>query len=319
MAAILRISRRPAHGADVGLNDVGARHLQQPVELEPGIEAFTGGKRDLQRCLQAAPGLEVLGPHRLLVEQRVKRRQGVAELNRLPGFEQLRMRVERELEPVPACVHQCRDPLRRCPDHRAPRVRMQIDSVWRELERGEPEFRIHRQAMVVNGFRLRGAVDAEIDTHPIPHMAAEKEIHGNPEGLRGDVPERVVDGGYGGKPERSRREPALLQQLQDQALDPPWILSLDLQEQIVQEWRERTIRTVVVALAPAGNSLVRIDRDDDPRPVAVAGHVCPKSGDLHGSASEMRLRNAGCPEAGDGKEVAGHGTGFGASSDRGHE
>ena len=69
--------QQPADGPDVGLNNVRTGYLQQPVELKPLVETFAGGKRNLQRRLQAAPGLDVFRPHRLFAEQRMERGQRI--------------------------------------------------------------------------------------------------------------------------------------------------------------------------------------------------------------------------------------------------
>ena len=40
--------------------------------------------------------------------------------------------------------------------------------------------------------------------------------------------------------------------------------------EVVEQRRQRLVRAVVVALAPAGQAVVGVERDDDARPVLVA-------------------------------------------------
>ena len=56
----------------------------------------------------------------------------------------------------------------------------------------------------------------------------------------------------------------------------------NLLEEVVEERRQRPVRPVVVAFAPAGDALVGVDRDNDARPVGVAAHEDAQAGDPHG-------------------------------------
>ncbi len=81
--------QQAAHDADVGLDDVGAAGREEAQELEAAVEAFARGERAGELRLDLAPGRDVLGAERLLVEEGVIRGEGVAELDRLPGLEDL--------------------------------------------------------------------------------------------------------------------------------------------------------------------------------------------------------------------------------------
>ena len=86
-----------ADDADVGLDDVGAARRSAGQELEAAVEHLAGGERAPSLRLQLGPGGDVLGPDRLLEEQRVVGRERVAELDRLPRLEDLGVGVEGEL------------------------------------------------------------------------------------------------------------------------------------------------------------------------------------------------------------------------------
>ena len=259
--------------------------VEQAQELEAAVEALAGGQRAFQLRLERAPGLDVLGPQRLLEEHRVVGSQRVAQLHRLPGLEDFRVRIEGEVEMRRAGLPQTFEILAALAHHLAPAPVVQPAAERAHLEGGEAPLLLQRQALVAGILWIRGGIDAEIDLHLVARMAAEQHVDRDVQRLGRDVPQGMVDGRDGGEAQRTRREALQLQQLQDQELDAPRILALDLHIEIVEQRRQGLVRPMVVALAPAGDALVGVDGDDDPRPVAVAGHEAPQSGDAQSLSS----------------------------------
>jgi hypothetical protein len=202
-------------------------------------------------------------------------------LHRLLRLEDLGVRVEGDLVVGAHGLAERAEILGRRAHHLAPAVGVHVDAVGAELERGQAPLAVQPVELVARGSGVRCGIDAGIDPHLVARIAAEQHVDRQADGLRRDVPQAMVDCRDPAEAEGARREARLLDEQVDQELDPPRVVPLDEAEEVVEQRKVRLVRPVVVALAPAGQPVVGIDRDEDARPVLVARHERAQAVDFH--------------------------------------
>src|SRR5262249_38955389 len=157
-------------------------------------------------ALELGPCGNVLGPDRLLEEQRIVGCKRVAELHRLPWLEDLGVRIEGQLVLARAMLADAAEILRAGAHPLAPARAVHVDTERAELERGEAPFRVELRRLVARDRGIWCGVDAGIDLHAIARVAAEQLIDRHTERLGRDVPQGVVDAGDRREAKRAGRE-----------------------------------------------------------------------------------------------------------------
>ena len=255
---------------------------QQVEELEAPVEALARGQGHLHLGTELAPGGDVLGAQRLLVEVGVERRQRVGQLQGTDGLEDPGMRVERELPVLRGARAQLREVGGGRVAYPAPAFGVGVEPVGTGLEHREAPLLVQAPGLL-GRLPAVGAADPVVDPYPVARRAAQQAVHRQPRGLAGDVPQGVVERGDGRQPDAARREAELLMDFQHQVLDAARVLAAHQREQVVGDGRRAQVGAGGVDLAPAVDALVGRNLEQDARAGLEPGQVAGDAGDFHGA------------------------------------
>ena len=235
----------------------------------------------MQAALEFAPGFKVFGANRFFKKQRVVRRQGIAQLHGLCGLENFGVRIKSQLVLRFNGLAQLAEILGRRANHFAPAVAVHVQPVGAELESFDAPLRIQCIHGVTRLGRIGRGVHAGINLHLVTHMAAHQLVHRHTQRFGRNIPQTMVDGRNCGQPECPRRKAGLLHQVLVNVGDAPRVLAPDKVQQVFKQRKQGQVRTMVVALTPAGDALVGVHGQQHARAVFVARHENAQSINLH--------------------------------------
>ncbi len=156
-----------------------------------------------------------------------------------------------------------------------------IDAPRAELEGREAPTLVEAVELFLRRRRIRRRVDAGIDLDTVAHFAAQQLVNRHTRRLGGKVPQAMIKRRNRRQTERAGRKAVLLEKEIVEIFNPCRVLPGEETIEVIQHRRQSEIGAVVVTFTPAGQTVIRIESDDDAGAVLVAGDEYPHAIDFH--------------------------------------